>query len=110
MTRKYIFSILAASLMLVCGCTKSLPPVCGGHDPIATLPWLKEVIDELDKSPYCSSITRGFYNNRSIFISAVCEANINSTPLFYDCEGELLDLDPSEVVLEGNVELVWKKN
>lgn len=109
MTRKYLLLILFSSYIFSSGCGKSLPPACGGHDPIAALPWLKIVAEELDKSPYCSTVTRGFYNKQSIFISAICEPNINSTPLFYDCEGNLLNLDPLEVVLEGDVELIWKK-
>lgn len=107
MIRKYLMYAIVVLYLFIQGCDKSLPPVCGGHDPVNTLPWLKTLIDELDKSQYCYSITRGYYEDKSIFIAATCEPFINSVPAFYDCEGDQLNLNPSEVVLTGDVELIW---
>jgi hypothetical protein len=87
--------------------------LCGGNDPKNDLPWLKVEISRLSSQNKCYTISRSSYNTETVFIISSCEANINSVPLLYRCNGTLINLSESElkgVKFTGKIELIWKSN
>lgn len=83
----------SAGLMLSCEKSASL---CGGNDPINELSWLKEEISKLSALNQCYSISRSTYNKQTVFIISNCEAHINSMPVLYNCNGNMLNLSDAD--------------
>lgn len=87
--------------------------LCGGNDPVNELPWLKIEISRLSSQNKCYTISRSSYNAETVYIISNCEANINTIPLLYRCDGTLINLSESElkgVKFTGKIELIWKSN
>lgn len=102
-------------LMLIMGlnssCEKTFSELCGGSDPDKTLPWLKNEIERLRASAFCSTISRSTYKNETVFILSNCDPNVSSIPFLYDCDGNTLNLtddDYRNLKFTGPIELIWK--
>ena len=100
------------SLTLILSCEKS-ESLCGGNDPKNELSWLNQEISRLIALNKCYSISRSYYHKQTVFIISNCEANVNSVPLLYNCEGNVLNLSDSDyqdLKFTGSIELIWKSN
>lgn len=105
--------MLIIGIMSLISCEKSGGTLCGGIDPAANLPWLKQKISQLSTSAQCQSISRSTYKSQTVFILANCDPLANTIPLLYDCEGIQLNLtqaDYQELKFTGNIELIWRSN
>jgi len=94
-------------------CEKSAADLCGGERPERTLTWLKDKIDGLSSATECNSISRTTYKNQTVFVIANCDANVNSIPALFNCEGKHLTLTSEEyenLNFTGPIELIWKSN
>lgn len=103
---------LIAGLLSLNSCEKA-NRLCGGNDPVNELPWLKVEISRLSSQNKCYTISRSSYNAGTVYIISNCEANVNSIPMLYRCDGTLINLSESElkeVKFTGEIELIWKSN
>jgi len=100
----------SACLLLSCEKSNSL---CGGKDPMNDLPWLGQEIARLGSLNQCYNVSRSTYEKQTVFIISNCEPNINSVPLLYNCDGNVLNLsvaDYQNLKFTGSIELIWKSN
>ena len=111
--KKVIALMFIICSMSLISCEKSGGTLCGGIDPVANMPWLKQKISQLSTSAQCQSISRSTYKSQTVFILSNCDPLANSIPLLYDCQGIQLNLtqaDYQELKFTGNIELIWKSN
>jgi hypothetical protein len=107
-----LITVFIAGLLSFSSCEKAAR-LCGGNDPKNELSWLKVEISRLSSQNKCYTISRSSYNMETVFIISSCEANINSVPLLYLCNGTLINLSESElkeIKFTGKIELIWKSN
>ncbi len=93
-------------------CDKSVS-LCGGNDPVKDLPWLEQEISRLSSLNQCYNISRSTYEKQTVFIISNCDPYINSVPLLYNCNGNILNLsaaDYQNLQFTGPIELIWKSN
>ncbi len=111
-TELIMLSALLFVFTLVISCEKSRS-LCGGNDPKNELSWLNQEISRLNALNKCYSISRSAYNKQTVFIISNCEANINSVPVLYNCDGTVMNLsdaDYQNLKFTGSIELIWKSN
>jgi hypothetical protein len=81
---------------------------CGVKDPANDLPWLKDKIDELERSslhPYFR-VEQVEYNGETGFYVSDCCPFCDTFPIFYKCSGEAVtNIDTSKLVRKG---IIWK--
>jgi len=114
MTKLKLFfkAALFSGACLLFSCEKS-NSLCGGNDPINDLPWLEQEISRLSSLNQCYNISRSTYEKQTVFIISNCEPYINSVPLLYNCDGNVLNLsatDYQNLKFSGSIELIWKSN
>lgn len=108
----FLISTLIFGSCLMLSCEKS-NGLCGGNDPMTDLPWLEQEISRLSSLKQCYNISRSIYQNQTVFIISNCEPHINSLPLLYSCDGNILnlsDVDYQNLIFTGSIELIWKSN
>ncbi|MGI4728800.1 MAG: hypothetical protein ACRYGB_09530 [Janthinobacterium lividum] len=110
--KKLLFAFVL--LCLFCTCKKDpYANLCGGNDPINNLPWLKTMIDILQK--YKSSypiIYRFNYKNTTLFCEGSTCTNCSWSPGFYDCNGNELKTNQDQSnkfmdVIASKREIIW---
>jgi hypothetical protein len=113
MKLKLFFSaVLFFSTCLLLSCEKS-NSLCGGNDPMNNLPWLDLEIARLNSLNQCYNVSRSTYEKQTVFIITNCEPYINSVPLLYKRDGNVLNLsaaDYQNLKFSGSIELIWKSN
>lgn len=100
----------SACLLLTCEKSNGL---CSGNDPMNDLPWLEQEIARLSSLNQCYNVSRSTYQKQTVFIISNCEPNINSVPILYNCDGNVLNLsaaDYQNLKFSGSIELIWKSN
>ncbi|MDO8993073.1 MAG: hypothetical protein Q7U83_08420 [Daejeonella sp.] len=113
MKLKLLFkAALLSGVCLLFSCEKSNSS-CGGNDPMNDLPWLEQEIGRLSSLNQCYNVSRSTYEKQTVFIVSNCEPNINSVPLLYNCDGNVLNLSATNyqnLKFTGSIELIWKSN
>lgn len=111
--KQFIFLLVMVLIVLTISCEKSSPLLCGGTEPVKSLPWLKMEVERINASGYCHTISRATYNNQTVYIVATCDPAIDSIPQLYDCDGNVLNIpgdNYQDIKFTGPVELIWKTN
>ncbi len=112
-------NLLFAMLLLCLFCTCKKDPyanLCGGKDPINSLPWLKAKIDTLQKFSSSNPIIYRFsYQNVTYFYQSSTCTNCNWNPVFYNCDGNIAHTTQEQSAdfmnaLYSNKEIIWRAN
>lgn len=98
---------------------RALESTCDNvSDPLADLPWLKEMVleaaaKERDEYCYTASIMQGTYDNETVFIpitggGALCCPCVGN--VVFNCEGEVLfSCNPEEEAKVKRKSVIWEK-
>jgi hypothetical protein len=78
------------------GCKEDEEPIliCGTIDPVADLPWLNTLTDELNDSYFgvYYSISKTTYEGNDVFVLRNCCPNCNSVIPVFSCTGDQLGI------------------
>lgn len=109
MKRQLILLSLLAMTIFSCDKKEDEPAfACGVSDPVANLPWLKQMSEEaaLDESTQYSYIAQATYDDETVFYNGYCCPNCNWLLTLYDCSGNTIEKDYSISELENNT-VIW---
>ncbi len=113
---KKILLPLAILIAISFGCKEEEDPIliCGTTDPIADLPWLNILTNELDDSYFgvYYSVAATTYDGNDVFVIRNCCPNCNSIIPVYSCSGDKLgvlsaDAGINPAILD-NAKIIWK--
>ena len=113
-----LFTLLVLTIVAF-SCQKdnddNLTTTCNVSNPIEDLAWLKEQIQELEKTSLYESgetyILQAEHDGDIIFILGNCSALCNSVSSVYNCEGEIMGYigdDNFDFSLIENSPVIWK--
>lgn len=101
--------------LLIFSCQKSEgPESCGVENPTQNLPWLKEIVKDLESSSLSEYhyVVEARYEGNTVFLIQNCCPFCNSIVPVYNCKGEDLGylsdqngIQPSKISF---VRIVWK--
>ena len=109
--KKTLFPFLLLVLAFV-SCKETEDPImaCGVADPIENLPWLNEKIEEIKAGDFSdeTTVNMATYQGQTIFFAQLCCALcLSESPVFYDCQGEIVEGDRIILNLEDR-QTIWK--
>ena len=113
-----LFTLLVLTIVAF-SCQKdnddNLTTTCNVSNPIEDLAWLKEQIQELEKTSLYESgeiyILQTEHDGNTIFILGNCCTACNSVSTVYNCEGEMIGYigdDTFNFNLIENSTIIWK--
>ncbi|WP_210486682.1 DUF6970 domain-containing protein [Rufibacter aurantiacus] len=85
----YAFCLLCILALTSCE-DEQVYQTCVVANPTQEIEWLRVKVQELQASEYCQVVQTGTWKNRTVFVLASCEPNVNSISSVYDCDGNLL--------------------
>jgi len=110
---KNLYALCLLCLLAFTSCEEeSMYGTCLVENPTQDLEWLREKVQELQKSEYCQFVQRGTLHGRPVFVLGNCDPNINSISSVYDCEGNLVcyggdDTCPDFFKEAKDLQLIW---
>ncbi|PZX51351.1 hypothetical protein [Algoriphagus chordae] len=107
--KKSIYPILFC-LLFSFACEEKDDPatVCGVSDPIESLPWLKQLVEEASTAGLAeySYISKAKYNGHRVFYWGSCCPHCNWALVLLDCSGEKVNGDYTLSDLQ-EIEVIW---
>ena len=113
---KNIFFSIVLVLTISFGCKEETEPIliCDTLDPVADLPWLNIMTNELNDSYYgvYFAIATTEYEDQTVFILTNCCPNCNSLTPVFTCTGDQLgylsaDSGINPAILD-DAQVIWK--
>ena len=108
--RSLLYLTLCLASLIVAGCEHdSTSTSCSVKDPVTQLPWLANMIEDIETSQDDVNIYQAEYNSKTIFLFFTCCLTCNTMIPIYDCSGkkilEISGTHPDEI---KNQHLIWK--
>jgi hypothetical protein len=112
LTKPYMKSIFlfCLTLSLISCSDDEKSNFCGGLFPEKHLPWLREAIEEYEKTDFIDlEVEQGKYNSQTVFILVPCCTTCDFiAPPVYTCDGQVVDgLSPGDEAIKER-KVIWK--
>jgi len=114
MRRILLSMILLSAISFSCKEEEDPQLVCGKLDPVAELPWLNTLTNELNDSYFgvYYSISTSIYEGETVFILRNCCPNCNSVTPVYSCNGTQLGILSANAGINPAIldqaKIIWK--
>jgi hypothetical protein len=113
--KKLLLSFLFL-IVFTFGCKEDEEPalICGTTDPVADLPWLNTLTNELNDSYFgvYYSISKTTFEGNDVFVLRNCCPNCNSVIPVYSCTGDQLGILSANSginpAIMDNAVVIWK--
>ncbi|QHL88642.1 hypothetical protein GU926_14880 [Nibribacter ruber] len=111
---KHLYTLCLLFLVAFSSCElEEVKRTCDVARPTENIKWLRERVQELERSNRCQVVRQGTYNGHSVFVIGSCEPGVNSINSVYDCEGSLLCFNGDETCPDFDKEVkdlrvIWK--